>query len=264
MNSNAFLELSRTHFFFITKRINNNTAAQREQTLRLERELRESGWAPLERREREPAELELLLQKWEQAENVLSAMPAREVLESPAPEELMQGEQEEETVLEPEEVSTAPPPQLQPITPEKDPALLRLVSCPLLLDTLQVFLDLPALGLEPRSDCDGDCLRLHGEGEWCLLSNRLSPSECPLERYHLSGDHLPPLRGVCASVPVVGEGRPSSLHMACEILMRECGKVAGDHFGILKKEKVTGFPFNVMDNPMYWGSTANYLGITIM
>ncbi|XP_041085759.1 phosphatidylethanolamine N-methyltransferase isoform X2 [Polyodon spathula] len=42
------------------------------------------------------------------------------------------------------------------------------------------------------------------------------------------------------------------------------GTFLGDHFGILKKEKVTGFPFNVMDNPMYWGSTANYLGITIM
>lgn len=42
------------------------------------------------------------------------------------------------------------------------------------------------------------------------------------------------------------------------------GTIFGDHFGILKKEKVTGFPFNIMDNPMYWGSTANYLGITVM
>ncbi|XP_058851976.1 phosphatidylethanolamine N-methyltransferase isoform X2 [Acipenser ruthenus] len=42
------------------------------------------------------------------------------------------------------------------------------------------------------------------------------------------------------------------------------GTIFGDHFGILKKEKVTGFPFNIMDNPMYWGSTAVYLGITVM
>ncbi|KAJ8362824.1 hypothetical protein SKAU_G00116550 [Synaphobranchus kaupii] len=34
----------------------------------------------------------------------------------------------------------------------------------------------------------------------------------------------------------------------------------GDYFGILMEQKVTGFPFNVMENPMYWGSTANYLG----
>lgn len=38
----------------------------------------------------------------------------------------------------------------------------------------------------------------------------------------------------------------------------------GDYFGILKEEKVTSFPFSVMDNPMYWGSTACYLGWSIM
>ncbi|XP_032618687.1 phosphatidylethanolamine N-methyltransferase [Chelonoidis abingdonii] len=40
--------------------------------------------------------------------------------------------------------------------------------------------------------------------------------------------------------------------------------IQGDYFGILKEEKVTSFPFNVMDNPMYWGSTACYLGWSIM
>ncbi|XP_073414606.1 phosphatidylethanolamine N-methyltransferase isoform X6 [Dendrobates tinctorius] len=38
----------------------------------------------------------------------------------------------------------------------------------------------------------------------------------------------------------------------------------GDYFGILMEEKVTGFPFNIMENPMYWGSTANYLGLALM
>ncbi|XP_044836012.1 phosphatidylethanolamine N-methyltransferase isoform X4 [Mauremys mutica] len=42
------------------------------------------------------------------------------------------------------------------------------------------------------------------------------------------------------------------------------GTFLGDYFGILKEEKVTSFPFNVMDNPMYWGSTACYLGWSIM
>ncbi|XP_037664530.1 phosphatidylethanolamine N-methyltransferase isoform X3 [Choloepus didactylus] len=38
------------------------------------------------------------------------------------------------------------------------------------------------------------------------------------------------------------------------------GTFLGDYFGILKEERVTTFPFSVLDNPMYWGSTANYLG----
>ncbi|KAF4085451.1 hypothetical protein AMELA_G00118630 [Ameiurus melas] len=42
------------------------------------------------------------------------------------------------------------------------------------------------------------------------------------------------------------------------------GTFLGDYFGILMEQKVTGFPFNIMDNPMYWGSTANYLGLALM
>ncbi|XP_043086956.1 phosphatidylethanolamine N-methyltransferase isoform X2 [Puntigrus tetrazona] len=42
------------------------------------------------------------------------------------------------------------------------------------------------------------------------------------------------------------------------------GTFLGDYFGILMDQKVTGFPFNVMENPMYWGSTANYLGLALM
>ncbi|XP_072453176.1 phosphatidylethanolamine N-methyltransferase isoform X3 [Notamacropus eugenii] len=42
------------------------------------------------------------------------------------------------------------------------------------------------------------------------------------------------------------------------------GTYLGDYFGILKEARVTTFPFNVLDNPMYWGSTANYLGWSIM
>lgn len=29
-------------------------------------------------------------------------------------------------------------------------------------------------------------------------------------------------------------------------------------------EKVTGFPFSIIENPMYWGSTANYLGLALV
>ncbi|MGH0118111.1 UNVERIFIED_CONTAM: hypothetical protein FKN15_043611 [Acipenser sinensis] len=148
--------------------INRNTAAQKEQTKKMEEQTkkwRQEWGLP----DPEPTELELLLQKWEQAEEAwLSAAPAREAPESPAPEKL-QGEQEEETVPEPEEVSTTPPPQLQPTTPEEDPALVSAVPCPLLLDTLPVFLDLPVLGLEPRS--------LHHQPQLCpWFPTPLSPS----------------------------------------------------------------------------------------
>lgn len=38
----------------------------------------------------------------------------------------------------------------------------------------------------------------------------------------------------------------------------------GDYFGILMEAKVTSFPFNVIDNPMYWGSTFIYFGWSLM
>lgn len=42
------------------------------------------------------------------------------------------------------------------------------------------------------------------------------------------------------------------------------GTYLGDYFGILMDEKVTSFPFNVTDAPMYWGSTASFLGTAIL
>jgi phosphatidylethanolamine/phosphatidyl-N-methylethanolamine N-methyltransferase len=38
------------------------------------------------------------------------------------------------------------------------------------------------------------------------------------------------------------------------------GTYLGDYFGILKTEKLTGFPFNVSSDPMYLGSTLTFLG----
>lgn len=37
----------------------------------------------------------------------------------------------------------------------------------------------------------------------------------------------------------------------------------GDYFGILMDERVTGFPFNVCENPMYVGSTLNFLATAL-
>lgn len=42
------------------------------------------------------------------------------------------------------------------------------------------------------------------------------------------------------------------------------GTFLGDYFGILMEERVTCFPFSILDNPMYWGSSSIYLGWSIM
>ena len=42
------------------------------------------------------------------------------------------------------------------------------------------------------------------------------------------------------------------------------GTYLGDYFGILMDEMVTGFPFNVTDAPMYWGSTCSFLGTALL
>ncbi|RUS19976.1 phospholipid methyltransferase-domain-containing protein [Endogone sp. FLAS-F59071] len=41
------------------------------------------------------------------------------------------------------------------------------------------------------------------------------------------------------------------------------GTYLGDYFGILMKKRVTSFPFNVTDNPMYYGSTLTFLATAL-
>ncbi|CAH2352328.1 phosphatidyl-N-methylethanolamine N-methyltransferase [[Candida] railenensis] len=41
------------------------------------------------------------------------------------------------------------------------------------------------------------------------------------------------------------------------------GTYLGDYFGILMDDRVTGFPFNINDNPMYNGSTLCFLGTAL-
>ena len=42
------------------------------------------------------------------------------------------------------------------------------------------------------------------------------------------------------------------------------GTFLGDYFGILMDEKVTGFPFNLMDAPMYYGSAMSFLATALL
>lgn len=66
----------------------------------------------------------------------------------------------------------------------------------------------------------------------------------------------------------VGEGssvpKPSATPSFVEPNEKPSVCSAGDYFGILMEAKVTSFPFSVLDNPMYWGSTAVYLGWSLM
>lgn len=43
-----------------------------------------------------------------------------------------------------------------------------------------------------------------------------------------------------------------------------CGTYLGDYFGILMDKRVTAFPFNVVDDPMYDGSTLAFLGKAVL
>lgn len=82
---------------------------------------------------------------------------------------------------------------------------------------------------------------MKGQSRWDLLEN--------LHVYYAG-----------ATVMAVG----SLLVISSFLALGVTGTFLGDYFGILMDQKVTGFPFNVMDNPMYWGSTANYLGLALM
>lgn len=42
------------------------------------------------------------------------------------------------------------------------------------------------------------------------------------------------------------------------------GMYFGDHFGFLLKNKITSFPYNVLENPQYIGNTLLYFGIAIL
>ena len=42
------------------------------------------------------------------------------------------------------------------------------------------------------------------------------------------------------------------------------GTYMGDHFGIYLDGRITSFPFNVVENPMYIGSFLNMLGFGLM
>uniref|UniRef100_A0A8C5RJ53 Phosphatidylethanolamine N-methyltransferase n=1 Tax=Laticauda laticaudata TaxID=8630 RepID=A0A8C5RJ53_LATLA len=70
------------------------------------------------------------------------------------------------------------------------------------------------------------------------------------------------LLGYCASVTLIVVG--ILLVTSSFIALGFTGTFLGDYFGILMEMKVTSFPFDVIENPMYWGSTSIYFGWSLM
>ncbi|MGH0149263.1 UNVERIFIED_CONTAM: hypothetical protein FKN15_014862 [Acipenser sinensis] len=101
---------------------NKNTAAYKEQTRKMERQIQELGLAPLIIQEREPTELERLLQRWE--------LPSRE----PEGVELPSREPERVELLLPEPRGEEPP-HPEPSSMQASPALPREVPSPVIVDT---------------------------------------------------------------------------------------------------------------------------------
>ncbi|MGH0143297.1 UNVERIFIED_CONTAM: hypothetical protein FKN15_078336 [Acipenser sinensis] len=125
-------------------RINDNTAAQKEQAERWRLEL----GLP----EREPTELELLLQKWEQAREHRWLQHQRE-----KPHYLRRRRRRRSCSchrshwLKGEEVSNPPPTEPQQQAGGGTPVLSSAVPCSSYVDTSPECLDLPPLDLVPRS-----------------------------------------------------------------------------------------------------------------
>lgn len=96
----------------------------------------------------------------------------------------------------------------------------------------------------------------------CLWPEWAQHPRCPWKGLNWPPAGLAPPGGQIPRCPPWGLpqewcGQPVSL--------RSCpASSTGDYFGILKEARVTTFPFNILDNPMYWGSTANYLGWAVM
>ncbi|KAK9463255.1 phospholipid methyltransferase-domain-containing protein [Lipomyces oligophaga] len=67
------------------------------------------------------------------------------------------------------------------------------------------------------------------------------------------------VKGVAAAIFIYGNVLVVSSMWALGVT----GTYLGDYFGILMESRVTGFPFNITDNPMYWGSSLSFLATAL-
>lgn len=68
---------------------------------------------------------------------------------------------------------------------------------------------------------------------------------------------------VFKSLAVLSFGFGNILVLTSMYALGVTGTYLGDYFGILMEDRVTGFPFNINDNPMYNGSTLCFLGTAL-
>lgn len=54
-----------------------------------------------------------------------------------------------------------------------------------------------------------------------------------------------------------------TLSISSMVRLGVTGTYLGDYFGMLKSSRVTAFPYSIVDNPMYFGSTIAFLGLAV-
>lgn len=64
-----------------------------------------------------------------------------------------------------------------------------------------------------------------------------------------------------ASVALIGVG--GVLVLSSMYQLGITGTYLGDYCGIYMQARVTAFPFNILNNPMYDGSTLNFIGLAL-
>ena len=68
---------------------------------------------------------------------------------------------------------------------------------------------------------------------------------------------------VLSSMWVLGVTGESLAGTTCNMRLTATGTYLGDYFGILMTSRVTGFPFNVLNDPMYIGSFLTHVGTSL-
>ena len=68
---------------------------------------------------------------------------------------------------------------------------------------------------------------------------------------------------VLSSMWVLGVTGESLARARNDVRLTATGTYLGDYFGILMTSRVTGFPFNVLNDPMYIGSFLTHVGTSL-
>ncbi|KAI3633486.1 hypothetical protein MIR68_008433 [Amoeboaphelidium protococcarum] len=93
-------------------------------------------------------------------------------------------------------------------------------------------------------------------GIWRDYLYKLALESMHSDRYLMQFEHVPLIGAVLIAIGNV-------FVLSSMYQLGITGTYLGDYFGILMSHRVTAFPFNVMNNPMYNGSTLVFLGTAL-